>query len=136
MNVTDLSAKLREAFDTASYAMASQMLSLMKIRIQNQGKDTSGKDLRQYSNMWASIRQQEGRQTSRRDLTFTGDMMNSLQVGTSEGDIVIGFDSAEQYHKAGENELIAGTRIFEFNEDELDDGKEVFRNVYSQIMQQ
>lgn len=136
MSVKDLNNRLREAFITAGYAMASQMLSLMKIRIQNKGHDTEQKQMKPYSKMWKSIRDKAGRQTGIRDLTFTGDMMNSLQVGTSEGDVVIGFDSDVQYRKAGENELIAGTRIFTFNEDEVEDGKDAFRRVFTQVLQQ
>lgn len=83
---------IQDARGASEIAGIKTLEALMKSRIFNANKTTSGASLGRYrSAAWARKRQAAGRQTSVKDLEFTGGLRRNLQTGTLEGHAALGW---------------------------------------------
>lgn len=120
---------------------AEMSVSDMKDRIQNVGNDSDDNPIvtlsynskGRYSQRRAKQRERRGLQIDTVDLTFTGDMMDDLQVLSVDSESAsVGFSSDEQFSKSIDNEYIFDTTIFLPTYKEADD---VLSFIDSQIEQ-
>jgi hypothetical protein len=87
---------------------------LMKQRIFNDGKATSGSKIGNYkSKSWKKTRTQLGFQTGYVDLQFTGDLIGSIQVVEDGGDVYLAIINDKDFEKAKGNEARRKKVIFE-----------------------
>jgi len=78
---------------------------LMKQRIFNDGKATSGSKIGKYkSKSWKKTRSELGFQTGYVDLQFTGDLIGSIQVVEDGGDVYLAIINDKDFDKAKGNE--------------------------------
>lgn len=77
--------------------------------------DRSGR----YNRRYANIRQSAGLQTSKRDLNFTGDMVNDYKIiEKRENYVAGGFDTKNEADKAEYNEIYMGVKAFDLSKEE------------------
>jgi hypothetical protein len=87
---------------------------LMKQRIFNDGKSTSGSKIGKYkSKKWIKTRTESGFQTGFVDLQFTGDLIGSIQVVEDGGDVYLAIINDKDFAKAKGNEDRRKKVIFE-----------------------
>ena len=87
---------------------------LMKQRIFNDGKATSGSKIGKYkSKSWKKTRTQLGFQTGYVDLQFTGDLIGSIQVVEDGGNVYLAIINDKDFDKAKGNEEQRKKIIFE-----------------------
>jgi hypothetical protein len=87
---------------------------LMKQRIFNDGKATSGSKIGKYkSKKWIKTRTESGFQTGYVDLQFTGDLIGSIQVVEDGGDVYLAIINDKDFDKAKVNEARRKKVIFE-----------------------
>ena len=87
---------------------------LMKQRIFNDGKATSGSKIGKYkSKKWIKTRTESGFQTGFVDLQFTGDLIGSIQVVEDGGDVYLAIINDKDFAKAKGNEDRRKKVIFE-----------------------
>ena len=98
----------------------NRLLGSMKIRIFNQGRATDGGLIGPYISAWKNVRAKAGRQTAYKDLEFSSDLRNSIQVGTSSGEVVIGFLVDKSRLIASGQEQQTGKEIFTPTQEEID----------------
>jgi hypothetical protein len=70
---------------------------ILKDRVFGQGKSTEGKIGKYKDRKWAVKRFNAGRQISYVDLNFTGELMNSIQVGEDKNDVVLYINNDKKY---------------------------------------
>ena len=94
-------------------------LVLVKDRVQQRGATADNSSIGTYSKSWAKFRKSTGRQTSKIDLTNTGDMMRNFTIIPDGSDALgLGFTSDLEAKKAEGNEKRYGGPIFEFSDEE------------------
>lgn len=94
-------------------------IALITERIQNKGQNSKGSSIGTYSKSGAKFRSKSGRQTSKIDLTFTGQMINSLDFErTGEIEYSIGFADKIAADKAEWNEARFG-EVFALTDQEV-----------------
>lgn len=87
---------------------------LMKERIFNDGKATSGSKIGKYkSKKWKKTRTEAGFQTGYVDLQFTGDLIGSIQVVEDGGNVYLAIINDKDFDKAKGNEARRKKVIFE-----------------------
>lgn len=87
---------------------------IMKERIFNDGKSTSGSKIGKYkSKKWIKTRTGLGFQTGFVDLQFTGDLIGSIQVVEDGGDVYLAIINDKDFAKAKGNEDRRKKVIFE-----------------------
>ena len=120
---------------------AEMSVSDMKDRIQNVGNDSNNNPIitrsansqGRYSERYAKRRSRYGLQTGYVDLTFTGDMMDDLQVLSVDSDSAsVGFSQDKNFEISLYNEETFSTDIFIPSDQEADD---VLNYIDSQIEQ-
>lgn len=127
---TDFKKLLMSAVDDKIYRTAClDSIALISERIQNKGLDSSERKIENrspktpkagaYSKFYAEIRGEAGRQTGYVDLTFTGEMMDSLDFEkSSQNEYQIGFNNKAAADKAEWNEERFGD-VFSLSESEI-----------------
>jgi hypothetical protein len=99
---------------------------VLRRRVFNEGKAEDGSDIGQYSAAYMAIRESKGQETSRVNLEDTGELRRSIQVGNSDGEIVLGI--AEKQYEHGYNtpenargqEKIFKKEIFSLSDEEIE----------------
>lgn len=91
---------------------------LMKRRIFNDGLASDNTSIGQYVSNWKNVREKNNRQNSYVDLSFEGNLLKSVQVGTSDGDNVLGFSTTKQRLIAENNENFRKKKIFALSDSE------------------
>lgn len=119
MAQSTLSDRIRECTNEAALFALTDLIGNYKRRIQQEGKATDEGQIGRYSAKYAAYRKESGRQTAKVDLTFTGDMINSIQLGEFDGKLVMGFEEREQREKADQNESIFSKKIFSLTDNEI-----------------
>lgn len=106
--------------DKVTRQAALDAVAIISNRVQNDGLKTDGSPIQSsYSDGYGKRRSKKGLQTEFVDLTFTGDMMDSLLPFQNNGDWVVGFNSAKQAQKAEWNEIRFG-KVFDLSGNEID----------------
>lgn len=101
--------------------LAQSALVKIKDRIQQKGKDSKNTNLKTYSLGYKKVRRQKGLNISFVDLTFTGQMMNALNVIIkSTKEVGVGWLNNSMAQRAEANEKRYG-QVFELTQDELDE---------------
>lgn len=104
---------------TDFYLKIAQLVnSSIQRRVQKDGIGTNGKKLSPYSDKYAQFKASKGRNTKFRDLTFSGNMWQSLTSENISGGARMFFNSAENVNKARGNE--ARTPFFGIGKKEKD----------------
>lgn len=85
--------------DTAKLLNAS-----IQIRVQSKGKGILGEKLKAYSSKYSTFKQNKGRNTNYRDLTFSGKMWQSLTTNRSNNQAKMFFGNVESINKASGNQ--------------------------------
>lgn len=105
--------------DKAEFVGCSAVEGRMKDRIHVEGKDTFEKPIGintkrrgKYSKRWAKVRAMAGRQISRIDLQFFGDLIAGYKVGLNDDGHALGFKNDLQAIKAQGHEERYRTSIF------------------------
>lgn len=75
----------------------------IQTRVQKRGEGTDGKKMKSYSNKYANLKSNTGRNTAYRDLTFSGRMFQSLTTSKSRNKAKMFFGNAESVNKASGN---------------------------------
>ena len=96
--------------------IAQTLNGAITIRTQQQGRGISGKKMRKYSPQYAAFKSSTGRNTSFRDLSFTGNMWKSLTTSTGINSAKMFFGSTNETDKAAGNN--ARTPFFGIGENE------------------
>lgn len=86
--------------------LGHRIRSSIKDRVQSEGKGLK-KKLKKYSPGYKAWKRRKGRQTSFRDLTFSGRMFNSLSLVKISNGIKIFFKGREEQIKAQANQKIS-----------------------------
>ena len=110
---------------------AKRLEGLMKRRIFNEGKDTSGGQIGKYKSPgWIKKRSKSGRQTSKVDLQYTGALFNSMKsVKDGKNEAAIAIVNDADYMKAKGNEERRKKAIFEPTKDEIKQIEEYFEDI-------
>ena len=66
------------------FLIANFLASNIKIRVQDRGQGIKGA-LKKYTKQYEAYRKQNGRQVGHKDLTFSGEMFNSMTVTDAKG---------------------------------------------------
>lgn len=98
----------------------STLEGLQKQRIHNDGLDSNLNQIGDYSSAWARIRAAAGRQTSKKDLQFNGDLIRGYGRGKNGDANVYGFFSDLQRLKAEGNQNQTDKEIFTPTDEEID----------------
>lgn len=115
---------------------AKRLEGLMKRRIFNDGKATSGSNIGKYkSKSWKKKRQQGGRQISKVDLQFKGDLIRSLKVVKDGDEVVLAIVNDKDFAKAKGNEERRKKKIFEPSKEEVKQIEEYFDDILSEIVE-
>lgn len=120
-NLGQLSKKIENKFAKLSSGaelekIAQTLNGAIQIRTQKQGRGISGQKMRKYSPQYAAFKSSTGRNTSFRDLTFTGNMWKSLTTSRGINSATMFFGSAQETNKAAGNN--ARTPFFGIGENE------------------
>lgn len=106
--------------DKVTRQAALDSVAIISSRVQNDGLKTDGSPIQSsYSDGYAKRRGKKGLQTEFVDLTFMGDMMDSLLPFQNNGDWVVGFNSSKQAQKAEWNEIRFG-KVFDLSGNEIE----------------
>jgi hypothetical protein len=90
--VAEVEANMGNILFNAANIGASQM----QFRVFNKGVATSGKKMNYRSAQYKKKREDAGLQTNHKDLTFTGNLFNSLTIlSKSDKEVTYGFNNAE-----------------------------------------
>jgi len=84
--------------------LGHRIRSSIKDRVQSEGKGLKGQKLKKYSPAYKKWKKSKGRQTSFRDLTFSGRMFNSLSLAVLANEVKIFFKGREEQLKASGNQ--------------------------------
>lgn len=124
----DISKKIKESivdFEKLQYQIelnsSQKALALLMDRtFASSGaiRDSKNKKLKGYSEAYAKKREEAGYQTKNKDLQITGALMESIQVGESNGRPVLGFLTERSAKIAGYQEDQNKDTIFTLNESE------------------
>lgn len=111
--------KVDNAFKYADFLqnLAFLLNSSIQRRVQEKGLGADGRKLSPYSKKYQQFKQKTGRQSSYRDLTYTGNMWQALtatKMGTDAAKMFFG--SATEAKKAGYNDK--RTPFFELSQKE------------------
>ena len=110
--------------------LAVQGATLIQARTQS-GLDTKDKKFKRYSSQYAKTRSKSGRQTDPVNLTWTGQMLGSIQGRAKGGVGIISFSRQEEAKKALYNED-NGRSFFDLSEEDQD----VLVDAYAQDLAQ
>ncbi len=111
---------------------AKQLEGSMKARIFNDGEDSSGRKIGKYkSKSWIQKRSEEGRQTQRVDLEFTGELRDSIQVVRSRNEVYIAITNAENFEKAKGQEERRKKSIFIPSKEERIETEEYITDLFN-----
>lgn len=88
----------------------------MQTRVQREGKGVDGSKMIRYTDLYATKKANSGRNTSFRDLTFSGKMWQSLTTSKGKNKAKMFFGNAESVNKASGNNK--RTRFFGLGEKE------------------
>ena len=108
--------------------IAQTLNSAILIRTQKQGRGISGQKMRKYSPQYAAFKSSKGRNTSFRDLTFTGNMWKSLTTSSGINSAKMFFGGAEEVNKASGNN--ARTPFFGIGKNE----KQILRDELNKLI--
>jgi hypothetical protein len=101
-------------------------------------KDRTGKGLGGYSNKWAKVRREAGRQTKFKDLEFTGSLRRSIRTARTDDEIQILITSSLEVKKAVDLERITRKDIFSLSDSEIESFTEksvkLFNNEIKEII--
>lgn len=139
INIEDLDLSkivkdLDESLDSCSIPALKDIEQGMKRRIHNRGNATDGSPIGQYSPSYANKRRQRGRQTSRVDLEFEGDMRRDLTVGVTGSEPTLGFKNDFENLKARSHEDRYKTEIYTPSESEINRASKSFEKCLSDIL--
>jgi len=96
---------LKKGKNQIQTAACNEVESRIANRVFVRGLATDRRQIGKYKDgPYKKLRQKEGRQTSKVDLEMTGSLRRSLVVGTSGGNVVLGFNRAEEATIAAKNE--------------------------------
>lgn len=98
--------------------LAKLINSSIQIRVQRNGEGTDGKKMKPYSDKYSRYKQNKGRNVNFRDLTFSGNMWQSLTAEKFSSGARLFFNSAENVNKARGNQ--ARTPFFGVGKKEKD----------------
>ena len=101
---------------------AKQAERILKFRIFNEGKTTSGQMFGRYkTKSWKKERQDKGRQTVYKDLNMTGDLKDSIRVSRRKKSANVRFAN-EKFREiaAGQTNQIGRGEIFRLSEQEAE----------------
>lgn len=99
---------------------AIRAMAVYKRRIFNDGLTSSGVAIGRYSQEWSEVRRARGRQVSYVDLQFTGELFESIQVGTRDNRVVIETKNRLNFEKVENIEQKFKKDIFSFGANERD----------------
>ena len=110
---------------------------LMKRRIFNDGKATSGSNIGRYkSKSWKKKRSESGRQTGKVDLQFKGDLIRSFKTVRDGDEVVLAIVNDKDFAKAKGNEDRRKKDIFVPGQDEVRQVEQYFDDIISDIVEQ
>lgn len=114
-----LGRAIAQSKDRIEIPALSEFLGSYLNRIFKRGLSSDGRRIGIYVSNWAKTRQKRGRQIAYKDLFFTGELRNSIQIGKSSNDNVIGFvnDTARKISEGQQGQT--GKDIFTATETEL-----------------
>lgn len=126
--------KVIAASDKIQRQAAFDAQSLVLSRVQQQGRNASGQQMGRYSSAYAKVRSKKGRQSSYKDLTFSGDMIRDFQVDPiGRNSYGVGFGSRLQGDKARYNEAREGL-VFELTDDEIETVQQGIEDTINKIL--
>jgi hypothetical protein len=115
---------------------AKRLEGLMKRRIFNDGKASNGGQIGKYkSKAWKKKRSEGGRQISKVDLQFKGDLIRSLKVVKDGDEVVLAIVNDQDYAKARGNEDRRKKKIFNPTKEETIQVEEYFEDILSEIVE-
>lgn len=85
--------------------LATELNSKIQIRVQRFGKGSDGNKMKEYSESYSKKKSDSGRNVSFRDLTFSGNMWQSLSSSKINSGARMFFNSASETNKARGNEM-------------------------------
>lgn len=77
-------------------AVSSDVANTIKIRVKTKGEGVDGNKMAPYSSKYRQFRSKKGRTNSKRDLTFTGRMFQSMTIVGSKINKTITFGATEK----------------------------------------
>lgn len=97
--------KVDKGFDSGEFLEDTAKLvnSSIQRRVQKDGKGIKGFKMKPYSGKYGEYKQSTGRQVSFRDLTFSGNMWQSLTTSKGRNTAKMFFNSKEEAVKAAGN---------------------------------
>tara|TARA_Y100000361_G_C11162000_1_gene348097 strand:+ start:27335 stop:27790 length:456 start_codon:yes stop_codon:yes gene_type:complete len=114
---------------------AKRLEGIMKRRIFNDGKATSGSLIGKYkSKSWKKKRSDRGRQVATVDLQFTGDLIRSFKTVRDGDEVVLAIVNDQDFAKAKGNERRRKKDIFEPGSFEVQQIEEYFDDIISDIV--
>jgi len=106
--------------------VCNRILGELLGRIFVDGKAASGEQIGNYSAKYKKFREELGSQTGYVDLVLTEELFKKVDIGTFQGDTVIGIIGQENTFKAAYNERRFRKDIFKVGDSEIDSANEAF----------
>lgn len=146
INIEKLKKCFAEEKADIELKMAQQLLALSKKRIFDRTQGTEGQFFGKYrSKPYVSVRKKEKLQTDIKDLQFSNDLRDDMQVGVFENKTVIGFSTERSENiiigqengsatKSGKPVQQIGFAIFAPSDDEADDVIELGQELLDEML--
>lgn len=133
----ELTRLVIDSIDRIEIASLKTIEAFHKRRIFNASQATDGSSLGTYkSKYWRNKRLQAGRQIGKKDLQFTGDTKNNMQVGRSGIDNVYQFttDKARIIMQSQANTIQVGKEVAKVSDDEIEIGLDEYENQANKLL--
>ena len=132
-----VTSRIKSREPEALLLTGKRLEGIMKGRIFNDGKATSGSNIGKYkSKQWIRKRQDKGRQTGKVDLQFKGDLIRSFKTVRDGDEVVLAIVNDQDFAKAKGNEDRRKKDIFVPGQEEVRQVEQYFDDIISDIVEQ